>query len=245
MDVAISGDRASCLTQQLASGTYLFAIANGFGIVDGHAAAPHALNRLRQQFERRAKPELFRRSASRAKAVSAALAGSFTRVNQEIHARTASHDDYVTSACSLTAALVIHDRVFLAHVGSTAAYLARDGYVVGLTKTDTFEQEGLPILTRALGVQDDIEVTSCSFGLSDGDALVLCGKQVRETDERRLLSERLSYGSAADEPGENLLVIRYAGDEEEGADATEAHTAPTVLTGILATVMFYMLLCIR
>lgn len=244
MDVAIRGDRGSCLTQHLASGVYLFAVANGFGIVDGHPAAALALSRLRQHFDRRSKGDFFSRTGARAKAVSGTLTGALTRVNQDMHARTASHEDYVTSACSLTAALVLRDRVFLAHVGSTAAYLARDGYVVALTKKDTFEHDGTPILTQALGVQNDVDISACSFGLSTGDALVLSGKHLREADEHRLLHERLGYG-AAYEPGDNLLVIRYAGEEQEGAEAAEAHTAPTVLTGILATVMFYMLLCIR
>jgi len=37
MDVAIRGDRASCLTLQLGANAWLFAVARGFGTIDGMA----------------------------------------------------------------------------------------------------------------------------------------------------------------------------------------------------------------
>lgn len=246
MDVAISGDRSSCLTQDLGPGAYLFAVAHGFGRVEGEPIAPVVLSRLRDDFERRARGDRLRRRQRRAKGISAALTGAFERVNDDVHARTASHEDFVTAGCSLTGVVLLDDRAYLAHVGSTAAYLARDGYVVSLTKNDAFESEALPVLTRALGAAPSLEVAVCSFAMNEGDALVLSGRRLRETDERRRLAESLAYGAQGPDSGEQMLVVRYApGETPQGAGAAQAHHFNTIFTGVLATVLFYIMLCIR
>lgn len=244
MDVAISGDRGSCLTQQLAPGTYLFGVAHGFGQVEGDAIAHVVLARLRSDFERRGRGDRLRKAQRRPKAITHALSSAFGRVNEEIHGRTASHDDYVTAGCSLTAALLIDDRAYLAHVGSSAAYLSRDGYVVSLTKNDAFDGSTLPVLVRAIGAAPSLEVSLCTFTLNDGDALVLAGRRLREVDERRRLTECLSVEGLQN--ADQMLVVRYAGAEpSQVCPRAESHTLRSVLTGVLATMLFYAMLCIR
>ncbi len=246
MDVAISGDRGSCLTQQLAPDTYLFAVANGFGTIEGRPVAPAVLSRLRSEFERRARGDRLRRAEHRPKGMSSSLIGAFARVNEDMHARTASHEDYVTASCSVTSVLLVQDRAYLAHVGSTAAYLARDGYVVSLTKNDAFEVPGVPILTRAMVCAPSVEVAICSFSLTEGDALVLAGRRLREADERRQLAQSLVYGSQSASGGDQLLIVRYSPPiQSQQTHTPKSHRLPVVATGILATIAFYALLCIR
>lgn len=237
MNVAISGDRGSCVTQRLAPQTYLFAVANGFGFVEGEPIAHNVLQRLQDEMQRRARrPKNFKN----------ALTTAFCRVNDEVHARTASHEDYITAACSVTGVLLVEDRAFLAHAGSTGAYLARDGYVVSLTKNDTFEGEGVPVLTRALGVAPTIDVAACSFTLSDGDTLVLTGRRLREAEERRRLAECLTYGAQESGEGEQMLIVRFQPDGAEQVPAPpESQSAQSVVIGVLATIVFYAMLCIR
>jgi protein phosphatase len=234
------------LTQQLAPGAYLFAVAHGFGSVEGEPIAPSVLRRLRDDVARRARGGRLRRAQNSARGLTPNLLGAFTRVNSEVHARTASHEDYVTAGCSLTGVLLIGDRAYLAHVGSTAAYLSRDGYVVSLTKNDTFEESGVPVLTRALGSAPNVEVAVSSFSLNQGDALVLAGRRLREADEHRRLAQTLAYCAPGGGTAEQLLVVRYSpGEDAEVPAAAESQTAHTVVTGVLATLLFYVLLCIR
>ncbi|HEY8297696.1 MAG TPA: hypothetical protein VIG32_06705 [Candidatus Baltobacteraceae bacterium] len=245
MEVAVSGDRGCVLSARLAPATYLFAVAHGFGTIDGEPPARVALGRLRGEFERRSRNDRLRRVQLRPKAVTGALIGALARVNGDLYSRSASHDDYVTSGCSVTAALVIDARVYLAHVGSTAAYLSRDGYVVGLTKDDAFDADGLSVLTRAVGIEPHLEVAVCSFALTGGDALVLSGRRTRTSDDRRRLSEQLVWG-----PGhagkDDLLIVRYDAEVEP---ASSAACAPplwrTVLTTLAATAAFYAALCLQ
>jgi serine/threonine protein phosphatase PrpC len=215
----------------------LFAVANGFGCVEGEPIAHNVLQRLQEEMQRRARrPKHFKN----------ALTTAFYRVNDEVHARTASHEDYITAACSATSVLLVENRAYLAHAGSTSAYLARDGYVVSLTKNDTFEGEGIPVLTRAIGIAPTIDVAACSFTLNDGDTLVLSGRRLRETEERRRLAECLTYGAGDAAEGEQMLVIRFQPDEAEQVPAApESQSAHSVVIGVLATILFYAMLCIH
>jgi serine/threonine protein phosphatase PrpC len=238
MNVAISGDRGKCVTQPLGPQTYLFAIASGFGFVEGEPIASTVLERLKNDMQRRTR---------RTKNPKNLLTSAMGRVNEEVHARTASHEDYITAGCSATAVLLVENRAFLAHAGSTGAYLARDGYVVSLTKNDAFENEGaLPVLTRALGVAPTVDVASCSFTLNDGDTLVLTGRRLREADERRRLAECLTYGADSVAGGEQMVIVRFQPeDRQQVSSPVESHSAHSVVVGVLATIVFYAMLCLR
>jgi serine/threonine protein phosphatase PrpC len=196
------------------------------------------LERLKGEMQRRMR---------RARNVKNALTTALNRVNDEVHARTASHEDYVTAGCSTTAVLLVENRAYLAHAGSTGAYLARDGYVVSLTKNDAFEGEGaVPVLTRAIGVAPVIDVTACSFTLNDGDTLVLTGRRLREADERRRLADALEYGVHNVPGGEQMVIVRFQPEEAEQVPApVESHSSHSVAVGVLATIMFYAMLCLH
>lgn len=235
MDVAIRGDRSSCLTLHIGAGAYVFAVAHGFGRIDGEPVAPVVLARLRAEFERRARGKRLLRARTRAKGISSLFASAFDSVNQYVHSRSASHEDYVTAGCSLTAALVLGDRAYLSHVGSTAAYLERDGYVVALTKDESFSGENVPVLTRAFGADSSIEAVFCTFSLSEGDTLVIAGQ--------RLSCDQIADGVS----GEQVLAVRY--EAEAGPWEPVAAQAPggagRIVTGVVATLLFYTLLCLK
>ena len=244
MDVAVSGDRSSCLTAEFAPGTYLFAVANGFGAIDGVPVAPAMLERFRAECERRTRGRRLQRSQRRSRGLASTLTAAMTRINAELHARSASNDDRVTAGCSMTGVLLLGDRAYLAHVGSTAAYLARDGYVVSLTKNDAFEAEGLPVLTRALGLAPALELATCSFTMNEGDALVLAGRRLREADERRRLTDHLT--GFAHGVGEQLVIARYTPPDAPHCHGSASAGSPhNIVTGVLATLFFYAMLCIR
>lgn len=235
MDVAISGDRSSCLTQEFTCGTYLFAVAHGFGKIEDEPIAPAVLAKVRAEFDRRARGNGLQRAQAKPKGIGNLFGAVFNQVNDYVRARSASHDDYVTAGCSLTAALIMGDRAYLSHVGSTAAYLDRGGYAVPLTKHDTFESEGLPVLTRALGADSTIDAAFCTFSLSEGDSLILAG--------RRLTEAQIATRSTV----EQTLVIRYAPEVPSNAEAAVqgAFALRPLVTGVLATVLFYTLLCLQ
>lgn len=244
MEVALSGDRSCVLSTRLGPATYVFAVAHGFGSIDGMPPARLALQRLRAEFERRSRGDRFRRAQARPKAITSALIAAIARVNGDLHVRSASHEDYITAGCSLTAALVIDERAYLAHVGTSAAYLSRDGYVLGLTKEDAFDAGGSAVLTRAVGIAPHLEVAVCNFTLNPGDALVLSGQRIRDAEDRRRLTERLLFGPALASK-DDVLVVRYDRDDDALAQNIRPRLWLVLANGLLATAAFYTALCLR
>lgn len=215
MDVAIRGDRASCLTMQLGTRTWLLAVTRGFGEIDGVPTERALLARLRAECERRLRSERFRRAIGRPHAAATAILSALARVNGELHARSAGHDDYVTAASSLTAALIVRGQAYVMHCGGTAAYLAHRGDVAALSGDDTFDDSGMPLLSRALGTTAALDVTVSSVTLDEGDVLVLLGHRVPgEVDRRALVAHVESAG-----PVEHVLVARFERDDAADDDA--------------------------
>jgi len=211
VDVAIRGDRASCLSLQLGPRSWLFAVARGFGTVDGVGAAPATLERLRAECERRLRTERFRRAVDRVPAAPTAVLGALARVNGDLFARSASHADYVTAGCSITIAVVVRGYACVIHTGGTAAYLAHRGEISVLTGDDTLNEATRELLGRALGASSSLDVSVSSVTFDAGDVMILLGHRVRgEVDRRALVAHVERAGES-----EHLLVVRF--DESDRA----------------------------
>lgn len=208
MTLAIRGDRAS-LRVRLGPRTWLLAVARGFGSIGGHASETALLQRLRVECERHGRYARFRRTMERPQAAATAILGILTRVNFDLYAATASHDDHVTAAASLTAVLVVEDRAFIMQAGSTAAYLARDGEVVALSGDDLFDEQGTPLLFRALAIGPALDLAISSATLAQGDVIVLLDRRLRVPADRRALLAQLETPT----PGEHVLIARIERDE--------------------------------
>jgi len=209
MDVAIRGDRASCLSMQLGRRSWLFAVARGFGSVDALPASAAALRRLRAECERRARGERFRRALDRPQPAATALLGVLSRVNGDLFTQSAAHEDYVTAGTSLTALLVVCGRAFVVHAGSTAAYLAHRGDIVALTAEDALDDGMKTPLARAFGAAPSLDVSVTSIAVESGDVVMLMAHRVRGDVDRRALVAHVEDAG----PGEQMLVVRFDDDD--------------------------------
>ena len=241
MTLAISGDRASCLSLQLGPHTWILAVARGFGTVGGLATEAVLLARLRAECQRRGRSARFRRAIDSPQAAATALLAILARVNGDLYTSTASHDDYVTAAASLTTVLVVQGRVYVVQAGSTAAYLAHGGEILALSDDDVFDDRSSVLLYRALGVGPGLDVTVSSTVLAPGDAIVLLGRRTRGEAERRALLERLE----APYPGEHVLVARFEIDDpaqQESATGSAGEGSAARFVRIAAAVAFLIAL---
>jgi hypothetical protein len=212
---------------QLGPRSWLLALARGFGRVDGLAIDRELLARLRAECERRLRGERFRRAVDRPQSAATAVLAALARVNSDLYARTAGHDDYVTAAASLTAALIVRGRAYVLHAGSTAAYLAHRGEVVALCGDDTFDDAPLPLLARALGTTPALDVAVSSVMLDEGDVIVLVGRRVPGEVDRRALIAHVESG----DPADHVVVARFERDDAESdADVPRAARTPLQLT---------------
>jgi protein phosphatase len=164
------GNEDSYLTEEP-----LFAVADGMG---GHRGGEVASQLAVETLER-----MFKEG-------SGDLPDQVQEANRVIFERSVLDRKVAGMGTTLTAALVEGDRVRLAHVGDSRAYLLRDGELRLLTEDHTLvhrmvsegeiseeEAETHPqrsVLTRALGVDTVVDVDDDMLKVRPGDRLLLC-----------------------------------------------------------------------
>ena len=153
----------------------LYAVADGMGgHRGGEVASSLALETVQQLFERQ----------------EGSLADQVSRANRAVYDRSQSDRSVSGMGTTLTAALIDENKVHLVHVGDSRAYLVRDGALTQLTEDHTLvhrmvlegeitpeEAETHPhrsILTRALGVDESVQVDEGDVQVVSGDRLLLC-----------------------------------------------------------------------
>ena len=153
----------------------LYAVADGMGgHRGGEVASSLALETVQELFERQ----------------EGTLADQVAQANRAVYDRSQSDRSVSGMGTTLTAALVDGDTVHLVHVGDSRAYLVRDGQLKQLTEDHTLvrrmvmegeitpeEAETHPhrsILTRALGVDESVQVDEGDVRIESGDRLLLC-----------------------------------------------------------------------
>ena len=153
----------------------LYAVADGMGgHRGGEVASSLALETVQGMFERE----------------EGSLADQVVEANRAVFDRSQNDRSVSGMGTTLTAALVDGSRVHLVHVGDSRAYLLRGGELAQLTEDHTLvhrmvmegeisqeEAETHPhrsILTRALGVDESVQVDEGDVEVSDGDRLLLC-----------------------------------------------------------------------
>ncbi len=123
-------------------------------------------------------------------AVGEALRAAFLQANRRIREMSAGDRDLEGMGTTLVALLEHGDSVHLANVGDSRAYLLRHGELSQVTVDHSLVQELVDegrlrpeeagrhpqrsIITRALGVDADVEVDLFTYKLQQGDRLLLC-----------------------------------------------------------------------
>ena len=179
----------------------LFAVADGMGgHQGGEVASKLALDTLRKATD------------------GVALAQAVQDANRAVFERAGKDPALAGMGTTLTAFLVVGDTLRLAHVGDSRAYLLREGELQRIT-TDHTVVEGLvekgeltpqeasihpqrSILTRAIGVDGEVQVDQASIQPRPGDRLLLCSDgltgMIEEADIQRILEEHEDPQAAAD-----------------------------------------------
>jgi len=119
-----------------------------------------------------------------------ALRAVFLRANRRIRDTAATDKDLDGMGTTMVALIEDGDSVHLANVGDSRAYLLRNGELSQVTVDHTLVQELIDegrlrpeeaerhpqrsIITRALGVEPDVEVDLFTYKLQRGDRLLLC-----------------------------------------------------------------------
>jgi len=118
------------------------------------------------------------------------LKSAVTGANGAVLAEAKAHPEARGMGTTCTAAIVLPDRLFVAQVGDSRAYLLRDGRLQPLTRDQTMADELLEsgvlrpeqlatfpyrhVLTQAVGTRSTIEPITSEARLRRGDRILLC-----------------------------------------------------------------------
>lgn len=182
------------------------------------------------------------------------LAKTVREANRAVLERASSDPGLAGMGTTLTAVLAADDRIFLAHVGDSRAYLLREGELSRLTKDHTVVERLVDqgrltseeaamhpqrhIVTNALGVDQDVQVDESTYEVLPGDRLLLCSDgltgMVPEVDIVRMLTEETDPQAAADAlvaaaneaGGQDNITVVVLDAEENGAEGAVADEPP-------------------
>ena len=159
-----------------------FAVADGMGgHLAGEVASATALGPIK---------DLDGRVFSDSLDATAALRDAVVAANREVVDKSAAAPSYRGMGTTLTAIMVEGRRAHIAHVGDSRAYLLRDGVFSQLTTDHTLVQRLIDegrltadeaahhpqrsVITRAIGVEQDVDVDAMTLDLQPDDRLLLC-----------------------------------------------------------------------
>ena len=190
----------------------LFAVADGMGgHRGGEVASQLAVETLEKLFKKRI----------------GELPDQVQEANRVVFERSVVDEKVAGMGTTLTAALVEGDRVRLAHVGDSRAYLLRDGDLRLLTEDHTLvhrmvtegeispdEAETPPqrsVLTRALGVDTAVDVDDDTVQVRPGDRLLLCTDGLTSMVSEQAVEEVLRAVPDPQEAAERLVQLANEG----------------------------------
>jgi len=177
-----------------------------------------------------------------------ALTAAVVSANAEVSRRAHDDPDLEGMGTTLTAVHVDGRDAHVVHVGDSRAYLARGDRFLQLTDDHTLVQALVDqgritrddiathphrsVITRAIGVANDVEVDTLQVTLRDGDRLVLCSdgltgvvddatiaRTVRDLTPAAAVDALIDAANAAGGP-DNITVLIVAIDGGDDPDAT-------------------------
>ena len=192
-----------------------------------------------------------------AEGLAASLEERVKQANRRVLEQGAADRELRGMGTTLTAVLADGERAYVAHVGDSRAYLLRDGNLQQLTEDHTLVQrmvrEGKlsaeeagnhpqrSILTRALGVEENLSVEQLTMDLHAGDRLILCTDGLTSMVDRENIQEILEAESDPQAASERLvdaanaaggddnitvIVLDFVDADTETAAPVAPHSAP-------------------
>ncbi len=197
----------------------VFVVADGMGGARaGEVASALAVQEFQQALPDRGSPE-------------ERLIARIRSANRRIYELSQTEHEHAGMGTTLTAVYVSDDHLAVAHVGDSRAYTYRDGTLTRLTEDHSLVEELLrqgklteeqaaehpqrSIITRALGIEVDVEVDTWTYPARAGDVVLLCSDGLTSMIDEEQIAEILGAESSLDRAGDRLID---AANEAGGRD---------------------------
>ena len=187
----------------------------------------------------------------------ARLTDRIRAANRRIYDLSRTEHELDGMGTTLTAAYLDDDHLAVAHVGDSRAYIFRDGELARLTQDHSLVEELVrqgklteeqaaehpqrSIITRALGIENDVEVDTRTYPMRAGDIVLLCSdgltSMIGEEQIVHILGGEPSLeraadrliGAANDAGGrDNITVVLFRLEEVGGSDG-DVSDEPTMV----------------
>ena len=236
------------------AGRRLFLVADGMG---GHAggdiASAIATRRISEADA----------DYANAPEAAAALEGALVAANRQLAETVADHSELTGMGTTVSALLLEHDRVVIAHIGDSRIYLLRSGELSQITTDHTFVQRLVDagritaeeamvhprrsVLMRVLGdVESSPEIDSMVLDTRPGDRWMLCSDGLSGVVSFDELHEQLAADAGAKQVADRLVKASLDGGAPDNVtvvvidvgDPAAPETPPLVVGSAAAPLAF-------
>ena len=156
-------------------------VADGVGsALEGRKAAQRTVEALQKNFKIRPSSWTIQES----------LAKFIASINHILYQESMDNYNYTELVTTLAVVIIDRDHLYGANVGDSRVYLKRDYELKKLTKDHNLNQKDMThVLTKAIGLADEVEPYFFEANLFAGDKLLLCSDGLyNEVDEDELLT---------------------------------------------------------
>ena len=159
------------------------------------------------------------------------LSTRIREANRRIYELSRVEHEHAGMGTTLTAVYVEDNDLAVAHVGDSRAYIFRDGTLTRLTQDHSLVEELVrqgklteeqaaehpqrSIITRALGIELDVEVDTWSYPARAGDVVLLCSDGLTSMIDEEQIAEILDSEADLNRAGDRLIA---AANEAGGRD---------------------------
>ena len=205
----------------------VLAVADGMGGHQGGATASRiAIETVVESFkEDRSDPDATMTGGSTSDRVS----GAIQEANDSVRELAAS-PEFAGMGTTMTVVSLTGRTLSVGHVGDSRAYLVRNGEVVQLTRDHTWVAEQMAagcmtaedaasdrrrsVLTRAVGVEEDVVVDKSDVDLKPGDVIVLCSDGLHG----RVSDSQITQVTSINSPDRSARVLVRLANDAGGQD---------------------------
>ncbi|MBQ2847944.1 MAG: Stp1/IreP family PP2C-type Ser/Thr phosphatase [Clostridia bacterium] len=218
---------------ELEGGAVLAIVCDGMGgAAEGALASSEAVRLIKERIAERFLSDMSDLS------IKSLLISAIENANKHIYNLSKTDESYEGMGTTAVAVIIANSYVYIAHAGDSRAYKISDEKLIQLTRDHSIVQRMIEngeitaeeatdhpskhIITRALGVDDEIKTDFCQEMFDDGEILILCSDGLtnysKPDDILRLTSDGCYYKYAdrlvnlanQNGGGDNITVVAVA-----------------------------------
>jgi serine/threonine protein phosphatase PrpC len=208
-------------------------LADGMGGYNaGEVASGIATSVLKEALEQRLRNQQWDVRLNRSKRIQQILVESIVHANDSIFEAARINPQNSGMGTTLVVALFHQDRVTVAHVGDSRAYRLRQGELTQITRDHSMLQEQIDagliseegaqfaqnrnLITRAMGVDHDVDVEIHEHQTETGDLYILCSDGLSDMLSRQEIQDVVTKNSRNLDTASDALIKKA--NENGGRD---------------------------